>query len=387
MSRAAPTMPERAHARYHGISIGLHWLIAILIIGMLVVGKVLENLDETDTLKFTLTQWHKSFGIVVLLLVIVRLVWRMGHTPPALPEHMKQWELTAAHLTHILLYALMIVIPLSGWIMVSASPLNLPTLLFNTIHWPHLPPFSSLENKEAISGLFHRIHAIAASIMILLLLAHIGAALRHHFLLRDGVMARMSPTQNGKWVDGIGRFAALTTLFVAGLFALVYSSQPSTPLSAGDSDVGFTFIMMGEENNGVFPDSEVELVYDTAKPEEGSLTATVKTATAATGDMQVDSSLSAPDWFGSTAFPEARFTSTEITTSSAEELTVKGMLTIKDISQEVEFPMTLSAGQEGRKATGGFTINRLDFDIGKTDQPDDATVGYNVVIQFSFKLE
>lgn len=381
-------MPDNTNSRYHGISIGLHWLIAILIVGMLVVGKIIENMDKSDALRFSLIQWHKSFGIVILILVIIRLFWRAGHKPPPLPGHMKKWELTAASLTHIALYALMIVIPLSGWIMVSASPLNLPTLLFKTFHWPHLPPFATLDNKEAIAGVFHQIHAITASLMILLLLAHVGAALRHQFMLRDGVMARMSPTNNGKWVDGVGRFVALLTLAIAALVAIGYKVGPSsTPLSAGDSDVGFAFTMMGGDNQGVFPDSAVELLYNPDNPEQGSLTATVNTASAHTGDMQIDSSLTEPDWFDSTGFPAATFTSTRIQTLNPGELKVNGTLEIKGISREIEFPMTISQGETGSKAEGGFTINRLDFNIGKTDQPDDSTVGYNVVIQFSFEVK
>lgn len=379
-------MPDRSHARYHGVSIGLHWLIATLIISMLIVGKVMENLDKNDPLRFALTQWHKSFGIVILFLVVIRLFWRMRHPAPRLPDHMKRWELFAAHGAHVLLYALMIVIPLSGWIMVSASPLNLPTLLFNTVNWPHVPGLATLENKKMIAGIFHQIHAIAATVMILLLLAHIGAALRHKVMLRDGVMERMSPTVNGKWVDGIGRFAAIATLAVAGFFTLAYLANSSTPLSAGDSDVGFTFSMMGAENEGVFPESTVNLTYDPNNPGQSSMTATVSTASAQTGDMQVDSSLTDPDWFDSASFPMATFTSTSLTESAPGELMVIGNLEIKGISHEVQFPMTINTDEQGSKATGGFTINRLDFNIGKSAQPDDSTVGYNVLISFSFAI-
>lgn len=379
-------MPEPSHSRYHGVSIGLHWLIAILIIGMLVAGKVMENLDKNDPLRFALTQWHKSFGIVILLLVVFRLCWRMANKPPRLPDHMKPWELRAASLTHVLLYALMFIIPLSGWIMVSASPLNLPTLLFNTFNWPHVPGLATLENKKFIAGIFHRVHAIGASVMILLLLAHIGAAMRHKVMLRDGVMERMSPTQNGKWVDGLGRFAAIVTIVFAGVFTWGYMTKSSPPLSAGDSDVGFTFAMMGIENQGVFPESTVELNYDTNNPAQASMTATVTTASANTGDMQVDSSLTDPDWFDSTTFPTATFTSTSLEESAPDNLIVKGTLEIKGVSQDVEFPMTITSDDQGRTASGGFTINRLDFNIGKSAQPDDSTVGYNVLISFSFAI-
>jgi cytochrome b561 len=154
--RAVYRMRNSTH-RYHGIAIGLHWLIAILFIGMLIIGNFMVDLDESDPLRFVLTQWHKSFGIVILVLIVVRLFWRFSHRPPRLPDHLKTWEVNAAGLTQILLYMLIFALPISGWIMVSASPLDLPTVLFNQIPWPHLPLFGSLTNKADITRLTSRI--------------------------------------------------------------------------------------------------------------------------------------------------------------------------------------------------------------------------------------
>ena len=185
--------------RYHGISIGFHWLVAFLIIGMLVVGNYMVSLEEADPLRFWLTQWHKSFGIVTMILIVCRVIWRFTYRPPSLPGHMNTWEVRAAGTTHVLLYLLITLIPVSGWIMVSASPLELPTVIFNSIHWPHLPPFDSLPNKSDISSLFNEVHAVAGWVLIALLIAHIGAALRHQFVLRDAIAKRMSPKMpNGK---------------------------------------------------------------------------------------------------------------------------------------------------------------------------------------------
>ena len=119
--------------RYHGYAIALHWAIAFLIIGMLGVGIFMTGLDESEPMRFALTQWHKSFGVIALILILGRLTWRLTHAPPRLPDHLALWEIRAAEVAHLLLYLLILLIPLSGWIMVSASPLDLPTLIFDGI--------------------------------------------------------------------------------------------------------------------------------------------------------------------------------------------------------------------------------------------------------------
>ena len=132
---------KNSTATYHGIAIALHWVIALMILALLLVGNLMVRLEDADPLRYLITQWHKSIGVIVLLLVFLRLAWRATHRPPPLPDSLKPWESRAASLTHLLLYLLMLVLPLSGWIMVSSSPLEIPTLLFNGLQWPHLAPF------------------------------------------------------------------------------------------------------------------------------------------------------------------------------------------------------------------------------------------------------
>ncbi|MBX2825195.1 MAG: cytochrome b/b6 domain-containing protein [Gammaproteobacteria bacterium] len=377
-------MPAR---RYHGVAIGLHWLMAILIVFMLGLGKYMTSLETTDPTRFSLTQLHKSIGVVLLLLVVWRLLWRLTHRPPSLHGTLEPWEITLAELTHWLLYLLLLTVPITGWIMVSASPLNLPTLLFHHLPWPHLPPFDSLSNKKEIAELFARIHDIAASIMILLVLGHIGAALRHQFVLRDDIVSRMSPTgADRKLVPGLGRFLAFITLLTLGLVVLANTLQRTPVMSAGDSDVSFVFTMFDAENTGIFESSQVELQYDAGNPAATTLSAIVQTASLNSGDMQVDSALPESDWFDVATHPEATFNSTSVQADDSGTLMISGTLSIKGISREISFPMTIQDDSGKQSASGGFTINRLDYDIGRTDQPDDSTVGYNVLIQFNFDL-
>ena len=100
--------------RYGDTAIIFHWLIAFLIIGLLAIGKYMTGLAENDPIRFELTQWHKSFGIAVLLLSIFRLVWRSIHKPPAEPESLPAWQKRVSSLVHWILYALMLILPITA---------------------------------------------------------------------------------------------------------------------------------------------------------------------------------------------------------------------------------------------------------------------------------
>jgi len=181
-------VPSTASARYSKVAIALHWAIAVLILSLIAVGFLMTQ----DWLphRFTVFQWHKSFGIVVLLLSVLRLIWRLTHKPPVLPAGMKTWEIWAAKLTHIGFYVLMIGVPLLGWAMVSASPLPIENKLFFLIPLPDLPGVTA--SKEATERL-KDFHELGAKLILVLFVLHVGAALKHHFVAKDGILARMIP--------------------------------------------------------------------------------------------------------------------------------------------------------------------------------------------------
>jgi cytochrome b561 len=182
-----------AKIRYDAGAIALHWLIALAIAVQLTMGFSMTALRPGSFLQFQLYQAHKSVGMTILALSVLRLGWRLMHVPPPLPASMPIWEQRLARINHAALYILMLGMPLSGWAVVSASPLNIPTVLYGTVPLPHLPILSTLSNKKAVEAVLEAIHETGAWILIALLVGHIAAAWRHHVLLHDDVLIRMLP--------------------------------------------------------------------------------------------------------------------------------------------------------------------------------------------------
>ncbi len=174
--------------RYHSAAIILHWVMAVAFILMLGSGLVLEYAELQQQFKFQLFQWHKSLGVLLVIAVALRLAVRLWQKPPALPASFRHWEAVAAHLGHAGLYALMIVMPLSGWVMVSSSPYGMPTIVFGLFEWPHLP---GLAANAAINGAAKTAHWLGAWAFLALLAAHIGAVAKHTVCERENLLTRM----------------------------------------------------------------------------------------------------------------------------------------------------------------------------------------------------
>jgi cytochrome b561 len=181
--------------RYTAVAILLHWLIALGVLALIVIGLAMTQwpgaIGPAET--FTLYQLHKSIGITVLLLGAVRLLWRLTHKPPALPGSMPVAEKAAARGVHWLLYAWGIGLPLTGWALVSSSPLNLPLVLYGVLPWPDLPVLPHLADKALVSHRFALLHIYGAWILIGILVLHTGAVVRHQLIKGDNILARMVP--------------------------------------------------------------------------------------------------------------------------------------------------------------------------------------------------
>lgn len=172
-------------ARYTATAKALHWLMALLIFGLLALGFYMHDLPLSPQ-KLKLYSWHKWAGVTVFLLVWLRLLWRLTHRPPALPASMPKLLQQAAHAGHLVLYLLMIVIPLSGWLMSSAK--GVQTVWFGVLPLPDL-----LEKNKEVGDLLQTVHMSLNLFFAAVIAGHIGAALKHHFIDKDDILKRMLP--------------------------------------------------------------------------------------------------------------------------------------------------------------------------------------------------
>ena len=171
-------------SRYDPVAKSLHWLMAALIIGLWGVGLGMEELPKGD-LRSQIIGLHKALGVVVLALVVVRLAWRATHSAPPLPATMPAWEQLGAKLGHLALYGLMIAIPAAGILMSQSAGRDV-----NVFGW--IVP-TLVEKSDDLKEVFGEAHETLAWLLAVVLVVHVAAALRHHFMLKDDVLSRMLP--------------------------------------------------------------------------------------------------------------------------------------------------------------------------------------------------
>lgn len=173
------------NSRYTSTAILLHWLMALLICAAFPLGLYMADLKLSPA-KLQLISYHKWVGIVLLLLAVLRLLWRVTHRPPALPDTLAAWQQRASHAVHHLLYLLLLAVPLSGWLMSSAK--GFQTVLFGVLPMPDLVS----KNKE-LGHLLGSVHESLNYLLLALVVVHIAATLKHRFVDRDAVLERMLP--------------------------------------------------------------------------------------------------------------------------------------------------------------------------------------------------
>jgi cytochrome b561 len=177
----------RAHydAHYTATAKVLHWFMALLILGLLALGFVMTEMPLSPQ-KLQVYSWHKWAGVTVFALLLVRVTWRIAHRAPPLPWQMGKMQQVAAHLGHIALYVLMLALPISGWLMSSAKG-------FQTVWFGVLPIPDLLAKDKALGESLAELHESLAWVLVLMLVFHVLASLKHHFIDKDDILTRMLP--------------------------------------------------------------------------------------------------------------------------------------------------------------------------------------------------
>ena len=175
--------------RYGRVAIALHWLIGLALLAQIVFGFLLDDIAPRGTpLRGNVINLHKSFGLVLALLIAVRLVWRLTHQPPAWPLSMPGWQRRAALLGHRAMYACMIVMPVAGYVASNFSKHGIKFFGLALRPWgPDLP---------AVYEFFNGLHVVTAVLFCVLIAGHVGFALKHSLVDHDGLFARIWPARS-----------------------------------------------------------------------------------------------------------------------------------------------------------------------------------------------
>ena len=175
---------------YGRTAVGLHWLMALLILAAFPLGYYMAGLTLSPW-KLKLYSWHKWIGVTVFLLAATRLGWRAAHPAPAWPASLMPWETRLAGAAHALLYLLMFAVPLSGWLMSSAAG-------FRVVYLGLMPLPDLVGKDKALADFLVWVHHYLTTVLGLLVLGHVAAALKHRLIDRDGTLARMAPFLQGE---------------------------------------------------------------------------------------------------------------------------------------------------------------------------------------------
>jgi cytochrome b561 len=187
-SESRMTQLANSEQRYGAMAMMLHWIMAVVLIMLIVLGLYMVSLPDVgfNTKKIALILYHKELGILALALAALRLAWRVGNALPRLVESLPDWQKVIARFVHLCFYALMFALPISGWIMSSAT--GIPVSFFGFFDLPDLVSYN-----DRLFHTFIDIHKWLGYALIVLILVHAGAALRHHLVLKDETLKRMWP--------------------------------------------------------------------------------------------------------------------------------------------------------------------------------------------------
>ena len=356
--------------RWGTVSQLLHWVIVGLIITQFTLAYLANDLPP-GLHKLVLMARHKSFGITVLGLALVRLGWRWSNPGPEVPSNLNSVEKFLARSTHFGLYACLFVMPLTGWLMSSAK--KYPVSWFGLVQLPDL-----VAPSEKLYKALHEVHESVSYLLIALVLLHVAGALRHQFILKDNLMKRMLP--------GIG-------FVLLGLLVLLGSPKARAADWSTDnahSKLTFAFTQAGASNTGKFDKFSVALHTASDSLAGASLDVTIDVASINTGEQERDDVLRSADLFDATKFPTSRFASPALAANGTDRYLANGKLTLRGVARQVQLPLSIrhatEAGVPVLYLTGAFTLKRLDFGIGQGDWQTTEWVGNEVPVNWSVRL-
>jgi len=384
-------------AHYNPTAKALHWLVAGMIVVQFVLAKLAELAgDDGHAMReLALLANHKSVGITILVLAVVRIAWRLMNPPPALPVTMPKWQVNASQASHWSLYFLLFAMPITGWLMSSASAYSVSW--FNLFQ---LPDF--VAPSEGLKEIFEETHETLAKVLILVASIHVIAAIKHAMIDKDGMLQRIISAISLAvfvaviaigtiWLGNAGKGSGLpsedaqsrTHEDEAGRLTNVDAGieLPLWQIDYAASHIIFSGSQSGAEFEGVWQSWSADMHFAADQIDKSSFTVTVDTTSAATQDVDRDTTLADPDWFDSANFPEAYFRTGHFSDPGDGTYVADGQLTIKGVASPVQLAFRVAI-QDGKQVlTGSAQLDRLALGVGTGEWLDTIWVGQDVTVQ------
>ena len=345
---------------YGHVSKGFHWGMALIIVALLAVGLTMG--DYALSLKLKAYNLHKSFGILVLFLVLLRIFWHVFSKKPGFVPGLKPWEKWAATGAHLFLYAAMIGMPIAGWLMSSAA--GRPVEVFGLFTLPDLIGKSD-QNRD----LFATIHEYLGYALIAAICVHAGAALKHHFISKDATLRRMLP------------LAAFALILLTAPSALAEKKWQLVP---DQSKLSFSATQMGSSFTGTFKTFAADIAFDPDHLAQSKVTAEIDLGSVDSNDAERDGNMKGAEFFNVAQFPKARFESSAFE-KTENGYVAKGTLTIGAISAPAAIDFTLDfttdeSGKEKAAMKGKALLDRSIWKIGTGDWADPSVIANDVSV-------
>ena len=418
------------YARYSKSAMILHWLLALSLAFQLALGWRLEHLKGVE--QFTAYQLHKSIGITILLLSLLRLAVRLSRRPPeALVD--RGWASGLARAVHWGFYVVMIGGPLTGWLLVSTAKISVPTRLFGLVPWPHLPvPRAVHETAEVL-------HVGLATLALLLFGLHILGALRHQFIKREQLLPRMIPAPNGRMSASLAALAvavALTAIFAfsslawfmplrgapaAADAAIPQQSEPPPPAdepaeaaetvetpavaaanamapapadeAAADWKIrpggrlGFVAHWNETPVKGSFSRWDADVRFGPDALDQSDIAVTIDLSSVDSADAQRDEMLRGGEFFDVASRAKARYTARRVRKLGGDRYRADGQLELHGVTRQVPVTFTLEIKGDVATVRGSAGFARTAFGVGSGEWAATDKIADPVTIDFSFKAD
>lgn len=386
--------------RYGGVTKFFHWLTALLILALIASGLFAEDLPYETQAQLTQKAWffsvHKTMGVAVFFVALLRIIWAISQPKPGLLNADKKLESWLAETVHWVLYGSLVIVPLAGWISHAAAS------GFAPIWWPLGQNLPFIPKSTGIEHAFGTLHVIAGKVLIGALLLHAAGALKHHFIDRDSTLRRMLPGEPAIGPVPPQHHSKAPVAAAVAIWALTLALGFGLGIMGGDAKSGaaqapaleqaasewtvqegtisIKISQFGSDVEGSFADWTSVISFDETVQigKAGEVTTTIAIPSLSLGSV-TDQAMG-PDFFNAAGFPTATFQA-DINVASDSYL-ADGTLTIKDQSVPVSLPFTLQVNDDTALMRGTTTLDRRDFAIGQ-GVTEEGTLGFSVTINIA----